>query len=153
MLCSSLFFRHLNNFFFFFYFGTDSPSSKQMHSVRKNGCAFAWISCLGGENATVDWWIQSVSSLLSHSSISPVSCAFCSRGRWTAGLCRARPSTVSLLWCPRASAVPAVSRTPAKPTPYAMTSPRRAQTSTTSRASAAPPGLNMAPSAPCASVR
>lgn len=83
----------------------------------------------------------------------PVPNALGSRGRWTAGRCRARPWTASSPWCPRASAAPAASPTPARPTPSATTSPRRARTSTASPASVAPPGSNMAPSAPSASAR
>uniref|UniRef100_A0A8C7RR01 Neural EGFL like 2 n=1 Tax=Oncorhynchus mykiss TaxID=8022 RepID=A0A8C7RR01_ONCMY len=82
-------------------------------------------------------------------SVSPIH----SRDRWTAGPCCAPMWTVNSRWCPRANAVPAASLIPARPTPYATTSPRRAWTSTASSASAGPHGSNTAPSAPSASAR
>lgn len=151
--CSSIFSRYLNNFFFSS--SGDAPSSMQIHGVRRNMCIcmnnlFRPGKC-SSAFAEIMW--NFLSSFFSIYPSQIVSLRLHSRGRWTAGLCRARLWTASLPWCLRASAVPAVSPTPARPTPSATTSPRRARTSTTSHASVAPPGLNMAPSAPCASAR
>lgn len=128
----------------------------QIHSVRRNMCiCMNNVFSTGKSNSTDYLELSLIFSSSLHLSVylEIVSPRNHSRGRWTAGLCRARPWTASLPWCPRANAVPAVSPTPARPTPSATTSPRRARTSTTSHASVAPPGLNMAQSAPCASAR
>lgn len=81
-------------------------------------------------------------------------CVFLSAERWTVGPCRVlRCLTVSLQWFQRASAVRAVSSTPAWPTRSETIWPRPAWTSMESLASAAPLGPNTAQNVPCASAR
>lgn len=133
----------------FFPHQTETLSLACKYTPSGERSALEWITYLSVKNALALKYFH----LFSLAQSETLSSFPRSRGRWTAGLCRAHPWTASSPWCPRASAVPAVSLTPARPTPSAMTLPRRAQTSTTFHASAAPPGSNMGQSAPFASAR